>query len=94
MTVIENMDYSQLKSLRDDVDTLMTQRRNEALEELKKQAAALDFPVETLFATMNGKRPAKYVNPDNPEETYNRGKYPAWLKAKLDAGHSLEEFVA
>lgn len=35
----------------------------------------------------------QYINPDNPSETWKgRGLMPTWLKQKVDAGHSKEEF--
>lgn len=92
MQTIETMDYAQLKSLRDDVDGLMHQRRQEALEDLKVKAAALDFPIDEIFGRLNGKAP-KYRNPENAAETYGgKGKRPAWLQAKLDDGHAIDEF--
>ena len=90
MQTIEHMDYAQLKSLRDDIDGLMAKRREEALTELKAKAAALDFPIDTVFAAMNGKAP-KYG--DGQGNYYGgKGKRPQWLKDALDNGATLEDF--
>ena len=36
-----------------------------------------------------------YRNPDNPEEVYKgKGKRPAWLQQRLEAGARLEDFAA
>jgi DNA-binding protein H-NS len=36
----------------------------------------------------------KYFNPDNPDETWcGRGLQPRWLKARLQAGAALSDFL-
>lgn len=40
------------------------------------------------------KVPAKYRNPENPEQTWTgRGQKPLWIVPLLDAGRSLDEFL-
>ena len=45
----------------------------------------------------NGERKVapKYVNPGNSQETWSgRGRFPVWLKKKLNAGHHKSEFLS
>ena len=92
MTDFNDMTYEELKAARDDIDSLMEQRRLAALEDFKATAQAMGMDLSALCGTMNGHKKPTYRNPDNPDETYSRGKYPAWLRDKIDAGASLEDF--
>ena len=50
-------------------------------------------PVSTAPSNAAAKPTAKFRNIDNPSQTWaGRGKRPNWLKAKLAAGHHLEDF--
>ena len=38
--------------------------------------------------------PAKFCNPDNPSQTWTgRGRQPGWIKAGLQAGKSVDDFL-
>lgn len=76
--------------------TRATQRREEALEAARAKLAEAGLTPQDLIAATR-KRPAstaslpsgqKYVNPDNPKETWvsGRGRRPAWFKALERAG--------
>lgn len=51
-------------------------------------------PAPNITSMGVSSRPAApFVNPENPNETWaGRGKRPNWLRAKLERGHSLDEF--
>ena len=51
------------------------------------------MPATSAGPNAGTKPPAKFRNNDNPAETWaGRGKRPNCLKAKLSAGHCLEDF--
>ncbi|MEO1766746.1 H-NS histone family protein [Thiobacter aerophilum] len=81
-----------------------TAEKKKALKELAAIAAARGFELEELLGTRRGrakpvrrrapvrtKGPAKYRNPDNPQQTWSgRGRKPQWVQAWLAAGKSLD----
>lgn len=92
MTDYADLSYEDLKQKREEIDALMQERREEALETFKQQAAMMGFDLSMVAANMNGK-PVKFRDPDNPENTYSgKGKHPQWLSEKIIAGHDIEEF--
>ena len=58
---------------------------------------AAGFKIGDLFGGRGGKGrkvAAKYVNPDDPSETWTgRGRKPRWLSAKLKEGDRIEKFL-
>ena len=84
---------------------LEDQARQETLhqiEQLLSQATALAQSIGYTCVTKvtphtNGqlRKKLRYVNPDNPNETWNgRGRKPAWALEKLEQGADLEQFRA
>lgn len=80
--------------------------RAKALEAVKAAAAEHGFNVHDLVgkpeqggrkgagraaASVPNDRPARYANPQDPSQTWSgRGRRPAWVKAALDGGASIE----
>jgi DNA-binding protein H-NS len=96
---IQALPFDELRTLHREIGALIAQRRHEALEQLKQQIAVLGFSVDDLVAkkTKRGgaSPPVKFRDPDAPENVWSgRGKHPAWLRDKLEQGHTLEEFLA
>ena len=89
---LQDMSYDELKTTHAQIEELMHERRKAAIEEFKHKASQMDFDFESIFGKMNGSSP-KYRNPDDPTQTYSRGKYPLWLKETIEAGHDLQEFA-
>ena len=87
-----------------EVKAALEQKREERIAELKAQveadkarAAATEAELAALcpppVKLVNPSTP-KYRDPDKPENTWaGRGKMPGWLKEKLEAGASLEDFL-
>ena len=75
------------------------QERSRADVRKKVEAIIADagFKVSEIFGGRGGKGrtvPAKYVNPDDPSETWTgRGRKPRWLAAKLQSGAKIEKFL-
>jgi DNA-binding protein H-NS len=71
--------------------------RNELRDKLEAMAASAGFKISDLFGGRGGKGrkvAAKYVNPDDPSETWTgRGRKPRWLSAKLKEGDRIEKFL-
>ena len=97
----------QLDVLEQDIPKERERRLNEARTHLRQHAEQLarelgltaddllqqEASVKTR-TTRNTRKstPPKYQNPDNPAETWaGRGKRPAWVKAKLEAGMTLAD---
>lgn len=102
---VELMSYDQLLALKVRVDQELAGRGDGELKALKEKllliADAQGVAVADLFgirAPRKGrehKKPrAKYRDPETGESWSGRGKRPAWVQVKLDAGHSLEDLAA
>lgn len=97
---ISNLDYSQLSQLRTAVAERMRDMRDTGITQLRatiaEQAQLLGVSIDDLLPKKRGrgKAAAKYRDPEVPDHTWaGRGKYPAWLKDKLEQGHTLDEFL-
>ena len=87
-----------------EVRAIMEKRREERIAELKAQveadkarAAATEAELAALcpqsVKMVNPSKP-KYRDPSKPENTWaGKGKKPGWLKEKLEAGASLDDFL-
>jgi len=89
--------YAELKDLRDQIEGRLREIERQTFEDLERKARDFGFALRENGAarTPRAKKPRQtYRNPDNPEETYGgKGKRPAWLIAKLEAGHGIAEFA-
>ena len=71
---------------------LETAKIDEAVKKINEIAASINHTVK-LFGP-KGSMPVKYRDPNNPKNTWKgMGITPAWLKAHLSEGRSLEEFL-
>ncbi len=87
-----------------EVQAMLEQKREERIAELKAQveadkarAAATEAELAALcpppVKMANPSKP-KYQDPQKPECTWaGKGKQPNWLKEKIEAGASLEDFL-
>lgn len=101
---LDQMDIQDLKQLRKDVDRAIVsyekRRRDEARAAAEKAAAEYGVSLADIVGGTRSKsgtraaRPAKYRHPENPELTWSgRGRQPHWIKERLEAGQSLDEFA-
>lgn len=72
---------------------IINQLEQEILRDVQEKAELLGFTLVAKGTIPHTPRKVKYRNPDNHEETYSRGKYPKWLKAKIAAGATLDDFA-
>ncbi len=96
------MSLKELRQLQKDVataiETYEARQKEAARLELEELAKARGYSLSELAAipvrrgrTSATLSAAKYRHPENPEQTWSgRGRRPAWVKAVLDAGGSLE----
>ncbi len=87
-----------------EVQAALEQKREERIAELKAQveadkarAAATEAELAALQpqpVKMANPSTPKYRDPAKPENTWaGRGKQPGWLKEKIEAGASLDDFL-
>lgn len=87
-----------------EVQAALEQKREERIAELKAQVEADKARTAATEAELAALQPQptkmanpstpKYRDPAKPENTWaGRGKQPGWLKEKLEAGASLEDFL-
>jgi DNA-binding protein H-NS len=77
--------------------SVQDRRRVELREKIEAMVAAEGFKMSDIFGGRGGKGrkvAAKYINPDDPSETWTgRGRKPRWLAAKLDEGDKIDKFL-
>ena len=80
-------------TLLDDLCALANERGFSAKIDEKNNRVIVS--IKTTGASSNKKTKAKYVNPENPKETWSgRGKRAAWVTEALANGKSLEDLLA
>lgn len=95
LTLIEQ----QIADLLIQKQKILTEKRAEALKEVKNiivrygfSAGELGLQRKKMGATDKPKVAAKYVNPENANETWTgRGKKPNWVERVLAQGRHLED---
>ena len=104
---LDQLPLGQLKALQLELDGVIgdkeAESRDAALREITRLAGEAGLTAEAVTEHLNGgshgrragrKLPAKFRNPDNPENTWaGRGKRPKWLAAKLASGARIEDFA-
>lgn len=109
-TMLESMDLKGMKELRKKLDRAIssyeTRKRQEALTALEQAAREHGFKLGDLLEEGKSSKgwrsagskaggPAKYVNPESPEQTWSgRGRRPQWVNDALGAGRTLDELAA
>lgn len=93
--VIQELDQ-QIATLQRQKQELLDKQKLEKLREVKAIIAQFGFTSTDLGLQSSKKKPvklpAKYLNPDNPNESWHggRGAKPKWVKAYLASGRSLD----
>lgn len=100
---LDKMSMDELKALKADVETAIAgyekKRREDALREMEEVAKKHGLSVSELIGgtgrkTAKAKSPAKYRNPENPDQTWSgRGRQPAWFKSALESGKSPDDMA-
>lgn len=102
---MDALSVDDLWRLYEEIGQVLSVRLTREKRELEKRLAQLrreQERQETEPAVATGSRERrkyprvypKYRNPNEPSETWSgRGKQPRWLKAALQTGRSIEEFV-
>lgn len=100
---LEQASAEQLMTLIEHAQAALKKHQRVEARRLRRQAerlaASLDTTVEQIMlpgpGRSRGGRDPKYRNPEQPEQTWaGRGAKPNWLREKLAAGHSIDEFLA
>jgi DNA-binding protein H-NS len=98
---LSTLTLDELLELELDIQRELERRRHEERATLLAQAQELakrhGISLNELLKPPKKQRAtpsAKYRNPEKPEQTWTgRGKYPAWVQQKIDAGVELEELI-
>ncbi|WP_170565444.1 H-NS histone family protein [Ruegeria atlantica] len=106
MTIdISGLNAAELKKLAAKIEKRTVEVEKEtlqtALKEMRAIADKLGVTFEDVIALHSGKgkktatkAAPKYANPDDPSQTWTgRGRKPAWLKAALEAGKSIDDLM-
>jgi DNA-binding protein H-NS len=102
MTNLNTLSPAELQSLIKDAQVALEQKqvgmRKQVIAQIKDLAASIDVTVEIIdnkkSKRASGPVSVKYANPNNPNQKWTgRGMKPTWLKALIDQGHQLDEFL-
>ena len=100
---LAEMTRKELLTLQGDVEKALkdaeVRERKEALQAAERAAAEFGFSLAELSAegkirpaSKQSKSPAKYQNPNNPEETWSgRGRKPRWVHEALTNGADITD---
>ena len=107
MDNLNEMTIEQLRELRRNVDraiaTYEARTRQAAWDAVEAVAREHGFKLADLVeGERSGRkrtgaafRDIRYVNPDNPEQTWSgRGRRPQWINEALESGRTLEDLAA
>ena len=104
---LDGLELADLQQVQKKVEKLIADYHDRKLREAKSAAESVlkehGFKLNDLFGDSgpakagkaSGKtpKPAKYANPENPEQTWSGlGRRPAWVREALHEGRSLSDF--
>jgi DNA-binding protein H-NS len=99
---LSKLNRTELEALAKDVEkslqTLSKRELKAARDAAEKVARQFGYSLHEVLGTApakgaKAKAPAKYVNPDDPKQTWSgRGRRPAWITDGLAAGKALSDF--
>ncbi|MDE1942015.1 MAG: H-NS histone family protein [Betaproteobacteria bacterium] len=100
MDQLEQLDQ-QIEQLRAKRQEILNKKRSQVLEQLRASIRLYGFSAHELGMgysagkTKSAPRDAKYVNPQNPSQTWGggKGKRPNWVRLHLEQGGKLEELL-
>ena len=98
---VDKLSLKELIELRTRIEkaivTSQERERTNLRAKFESMASEAGFGLTELFGSRSTKGrtvPVKYLNPDNPGETWSgRGRKPKWLVAKLDKGKKITDFA-
>lgn len=94
--ILQCNDLNELLEAQKNIEKQLKKVRKAKLAEAQKQVKQLanDLGV-TVNELVNEETPAKYVNPNDPTQSWSgRGKKPSWLVELLEKGTKLEDLIA
>ena len=96
MIDLENMSLPELLDLQKQLPVVIAQRQAEVRKDLLRKASVMaakhGLTLEELMKGGRKRSTVKYVNPDDPMQTWSGvGSRPKWVRELLAAGRTLEE---
>ena len=92
---LKSMSVDSLLALREQIDDVLAERIDSERQELASRLARLDrfYIGKRNVSQKDVSLPAKYCNPQNPQETWaGRGRIPRWMAPALKAGKKKDDF--
>jgi DNA-binding protein H-NS len=92
------MSLKDLIAIKDHLDALIEKKRasgaSQALKNIEQMLERAGFSLEDVGLRVARAKMAKYLNPDNPNQTWSgRGRQPRWMtNAIAERGMKLEDF--
>jgi DNA-binding protein H-NS len=93
MSQFADLSYNELRSARDDINVRIKELERAAIVQLEQQAQQFGFQLVKPGQKIKSVRAAVKYRDEEGNTWSGRGKHPGWLTEKLDAGHTLEEFL-
>ncbi|WP_313138283.1 H-NS histone family protein [Paracoccus jeotgali] len=106
---LDSMEQDELRQVQKRIERLIAdyqnRKRRDAVAAAEQAAREHGFKLNELVgegkpprtgkaAASKSSAPAKYANPDDPQQTWSGlGRRPSWVRAALDAGRSLGELA-
>ena len=83
------------KAIETEIERRNAEAKRQALVQMKELAASVGMTIQEVMAYTAAKKTKgqpKYQNPTDPSQTWTgRGKRPAWIKAAVEQGKTLED---
>ena len=92
MSQFADLNYNELRTARDEINTRIKELERAAIVQLEQQAHQFGFQLVKPGQQKIKSVRVKYRD-DDGNAWSGRGKHPGWLTEKLEAGHQLEEFL-
>ena len=93
MSQFADLTDNELRSARDEINTRIKELERAAIVQLEQQAHQFGFQLVKPGQKIKSARIAVKYRDGDGNTWSGRGKHPGWLTEKLDAGHTLEEFL-
>lgn len=98
---MQSLSLQDIIQLKEDLKKLEKSKEQEVVKRFISEMEAIGVSYESikdkkvselLKKSTAGKKPAKYMNPNDGKTWNGFGPMPKWLKEFVDAGHNKEEF--
>lgn len=101
LETLQSLSLEDILKLKDDLQRVENSKQQDVIKSFITKMESIgisydsikDKTVSELLHSTKGKKPDKYVNPDNGKGWSGFGREPKWLAEFIAAGRSKEEFL-